>query len=91
MARWQREQLDNLLGHVVCVHDYSEEYACRQQDEIQAIDLQAIDGVTSTEEKPLLIKEHAFAISDDPIQDHDSVHKVQELIHSYLVNDGGCH
>ena len=41
MARWQRDQLENLLdnlplGHVVCVHDYSEGYACRQQDEIQS-------------------------------------------------------
>ena len=41
MAKWQREQLDNLLdnlpaGHVVCVHDYSERYTCRQQDEIQS-------------------------------------------------------
>jgi len=41
MARWQWVQLDCLLdnlpaGHVVCVHDYSEGYACQQQDEIQS-------------------------------------------------------
>ena len=41
MARWQNEQLDSLLDnlplkHVVCVHDYSEGYACRSQDEIQS-------------------------------------------------------
>ena len=41
MARWQREQLDNLLehlpiGHVVCIHDYSEGYTCRKQDETQS-------------------------------------------------------
>lgn len=41
MARLQREQLDSLLenlplGHVVCVHDYSEGYACRKQDETQS-------------------------------------------------------
>ena len=40
MAHWQREQLDNLLehlpiGHVVCIHDYSEGYTCREQDETQ--------------------------------------------------------
>ena len=109
MARWQRDQLENLLdnlplGHVVCVHDYSEGYACRQQDEIQSeyFDVakaslhvtilhrhavQATDGVASTEEEPHLIKEHVFVISDDPIQDQDSVHKVQELIHNYLIND----
>ena len=102
MARWQRDQLDNLLenlpfGHVVCVHDYSEGFACRQQDEIQSeyFDvakfslhvtilhrhaIQAIDGVESTEEEPHPIKEHVFVISDDPIQDQDSIHKVQELI-----------
>ena len=41
MAIWQRKQLDNLLenlplGHVVCIHDYSESYACRGQNEIQS-------------------------------------------------------
>lgn len=41
MAKWQREQLNNLLdnlpaGHVVCVYDYSKGYTCRQQDEIQS-------------------------------------------------------
>lgn len=41
MARWQREQLDSLLenlplGHVVCVNNYSEGYACRKQDETQS-------------------------------------------------------
>jgi len=109
MARWQREQLDNLLehlpvGHVVCVHDYSEGYACRKQDETQSeyfdvakVSLhvtilyrhavEATDGVESTEEDPHTIKEHLFVISDDPGQDHDSVHRVQELIHKYLTQD----
>ncbi|XP_048583328.1 uncharacterized protein LOC125562972 [Nematostella vectensis] len=111
MAKWQREQLDNLLehlplGHVVCIHDYSEGYACRQQDEIQSefFDVakaslhvtilhrhavESKDGITSTEAEPHLIKEHLFVVSDDPAQDHDSVHKAQELIHDYLVNDVG--
>ncbi|XP_048578932.1 uncharacterized protein LOC125560703 [Nematostella vectensis] len=111
MAKWQREQLDNLLehlplGHVVCIHDYSEGYACRQQDEIQSefFDVtkaslhvtilhrhavESKDGITSTEAEPHLIKEHLFVVSDDPTQDHDSVHKAQELIHDYLVNDVG--
>lgn len=39
MAIWQRKQLDNLLenlplGHAVCIHDYSESYLCRGQNEI---------------------------------------------------------
>ena len=41
MAKWQHEQMDNLLEHlplneIACVHDYSESYCCRQQDEIQS-------------------------------------------------------
>ena len=41
MALWQRKQLYDLLenlplGHVVCIHDYSESYACRAQNEIQS-------------------------------------------------------
>ena len=40
MARWQREQLDSLLDNLplkhVYVHDYSDGYACRSQDEIQS-------------------------------------------------------
>ena len=48
-----------------------------------------MDGVSSSEEEPNTIKEHIFVISDDPIQDHDSVHKVQELIHGYFQNDLG--
>lgn len=109
MARWQREQLDNLLdnlpqGHVVCIHDYSEGYTCRKQDEIQSeyfdvakVSLhvtilyrhavEAVDGIASTDDEPNTIKEHIFVISDDPGQDHDSVHKVQELIHNYLKDD----
>jgi len=41
MALWQRKDLDDLLenlplGHVVCIHDYSESYACTGQNEIQS-------------------------------------------------------
>jgi len=41
LAKWQREQLDALLENLpldqaVCIHDYSEGYACRFQDEIQS-------------------------------------------------------
>lgn len=106
MARWQREQMDSLLenlpiGHAVCVHDYSEGYSCRQQDEIQSeyfdvakVSLhvtilyrhavEAFDDECSTEEKPNIIKEHMFVISDDTVQDQDSVHKVQQLVQGYL-------
>lgn len=39
-AAWQHDQMKNLsenvpLGHVCAVHDYSENYSCRYQDQIQ--------------------------------------------------------
>ena len=109
MAIWQRKQLDDLLenlplGHVVCVHDYSESYACRGQNEIQSqycdvnkaslhitvmfrhATMEA-DGKESTAEEPVVIKEHVFVISDDPVQDFDSVHHAQSLIAKYLTED----
>ena len=41
MAIWQREQSDNIkdslpLQHVLCVHDFSENYHCAFQDEVQS-------------------------------------------------------
>lgn len=41
MAKWQRDQLDSLLEHLpldhaVAIHDYSEGYTCRSQDETQS-------------------------------------------------------
>lgn len=41
LAKWEREQCDQLIAHLpldhaLCVHDYSENYACRYQDEIQS-------------------------------------------------------
>lgn len=109
MAIWQRKQLDDLLenlplGHVVCVHDYSESYACRGQNEIQSqyFDVNKAslhitvmfchatmeaDGKESTAEEPVVIKEHVFVISDDPVQDFDSVHHAQSLIAKYLTED----
>lgn len=86
----------------MCVHDYSEGYTCPQQDEIQSeyFDVAKVslhvtilhrhaveDGVARTEEDPHLVKEGIFFISDDRVQDYDSVHKMQELIHNYLTTD----
>ena len=41
MAKWQRDHMDNLIENlpkdeVICVHDYSEGYSFRQQDELQS-------------------------------------------------------
>ena len=106
LAKWQREQLDSLLeslptDQAVCIHDYSEGYACRFQDEIQSqyfdvnkVSLhvtilyrhsnEEVDGLQSTEEEPVICKEHLFVISDDVTQDHDSVLHIQKLISKHL-------
>ena len=42
------------------------------------------DDESSTEDEPNIIKEHLFVISDDTVQDQDSVHKVQQLVQGYL-------
>ena len=44
-------------------------------------------GVKSTEEDPYTIKEHLLVISNEPSQDYNSVHHVQELINKYLTQD----
>ena len=41
-AKWQQDQMkmnvDHLpSGHVCCVHDYSENYSCRYQDQLQSL------------------------------------------------------
>lgn len=45
------------------------------------------DGKESTTENPCVLKEHAFMISDDPLQDFDSVHHAQRLIGKHLTQD----
>ncbi|CAH3152929.1 unnamed protein product, partial [Pocillopora meandrina] len=109
MAKWQKEQFDHLmtnlpLNHIICVHDFSENYTCRSQDEIQSeyfdpvkvsihvsivyrhADID-IDGKASTEQDPVLIKEHIFALSEDNTQDYHFVHHTQGLILTYLRNE----
>lgn len=86
------------------MHDYSEGYSCRQQDEVQSeyFDVTKVSlrvtilyrhaqenfyRAQSTEDEPQILKEHIFVISDDGIQDHDSVNKVQNIIDNYLQNN----
>ena len=104
MTKWQKEQFDNLpLDNIICVHDFSKNYTCRSQDEIQSqyfdpnkvsihvsivyrhASLQ-IDGKESTE-KPELIKEHIFVLSDDSTQDYHFVHHSQKLIFDYITKE----
>ena len=49
--------------------------------------VESVDGRESTEDEPVIIKEHIFIISDDVTQDYDSVHKAQELIDKYLKDE----
>ena len=48
-----------------------------------------LDGVQSTEEEPVICKEHLFVISDDVTQDHDSVLYIQKLISKHF-QDSKC-
>ena len=107
MAIWQRKQLDEQLetlplGHAVCIHDYSESYSCKGQNEIQSqyFDVNKAslhitvlfrhasehDEKESTAQQPIIIKEHIFVISDDPVQDYDFVHHAQLLVGKYLTD-----
>ena len=52
--------------------------------------VEATDSVESTQEDSYTITEHLFMLSDDPGQDHDSIHHIQELINKYLTEHLGC-
>jgi len=90
MPVWQRRQLDELLENlplelVVCTCDYSKNYLCRGQNEIQSqyFDVNkaslykllfchasmACDRRESKLTEAVIIKEHMFVISDKPVQD----------------------
>ena len=66
-ANWQQEQMKRTInnlppGHVCCVHDYSENYSCRYQDQIQTLyfaQLQASIHVTILHRHKLQEKERA--------------------------------
>ena len=45
------------------------------------------DGKESTAEDPCVLKHHVFVISDNRVQDFDSVHHAQRLIAKYLSQD----
>ena len=106
MANWQRKQFDSIKeilpnDHVLCVHDFSENYQCTFQDEIQSqyfsrgkVSIHVtilyrhsvldFDGLKSTPEDHIIIKEHIFTILDDLQHDSYAVQHVCSLI-NYLV------
>ena len=83
MAKWQKDKFDSLvanlpLNHVICIHDFSENYTCCSQDEIQS---QYFDPNKVSIHFTIL--DHAdlqAALSDDNTQDYHFVHHVQNLI-----------
>ena len=91
------------LGHAVCIHDYSESYSCRGQTEIQSqyfdVNKASLHIIVlfqhtsargekeSTAQQPIIIKEHISVISDNPVQDYDSVHHAPLLVGRYLTDD----
>ncbi|EDO29563.1 predicted protein [Nematostella vectensis] len=86
MAKWQREQLDNLLehlplGHVVCIHDYSEGYACRQQDEIQS----EFFDVAKASLHVTILHRHAVESKDGITSTEAEPHLIKE--HLFVVSD----
>ena len=73
-TKWQHEQLQNLLenlplGHVCCVHDYSENCYCQHQDQIQSLyygQTQASIHVTILHRRTLSEIDGEESSQDDP-------------------------
>ena len=84
-AKWQHEQLQNLLenlplGHVCCIHDYSENYSCQHQDQIQSLyygQMQASIHVT-------ILHRHALSQIDGGESSEDDPRVVTE--HLYVIS-----
>ena len=47
--------------------------------------MEYVDTTQNTENDPRIIKEHVFVVSDNDIQDHDSMYQVQK-INNYFEN-----
>ena len=73
-TKWQHEQLQNLLenlplGHVCCVHDYTENCYCQHQDQIQSLyygQTQASIHVTILHRRTLSEIDGEESSEDDP-------------------------
>lgn len=104
-ASWQNRQMQNLLqnlplNHVCAVHDYSENYSCQHQDQIQSLyfgQTQVSIHVTvlhrhavpiDNEPESSVITEHLFVISPDLTHDSHAVHRNRQLIVDYLKEIG---
>lgn len=85
MAKWQCVQLnilDNLpAGHVMCVHDYSEDYTCQQQDDIQS----EYFYVAKVSLHFTILHRHAVEEVDGVVSTEEDPHLVKE--HTLVISD----
>ena len=86
MARWQCDQMDNLLdnhplGHDICVHDYSEGYACRQQDETQ---LEYFD-IAKVSLHVTILHRHATEATDGETSTEEEPNLIK--VHLFVISD----
>ena len=84
-AKWQHEQLQNLLenlplGHVCCIHDYSENYSCQHQDQIQSL----YYGQTQASIHLTILHRHALSEIDGEESSEDDPRVVTE--HLYVIS-----
>ena len=84
-AKWQHEQLQNLLenlplGHVCCIHDYSENYLCQHQDQIQSL----YYGQTQASIHVTILHRHALPEVDGEESSEDDPRVVTE--HLYVIS-----
>ena len=84
-AKWQHEQLQNLLdnlpfGHVCCIHDYSENYSCQHQDQIQS----CYYGQTQASLHVTVLHRHALLAIDGEESSEDDPRIVTE--HLYVIS-----
>jgi hypothetical protein len=100
-ATWQQKQLTALketlpLNQCICIHDFSENYKCSEQNEIQASYYQKTEvsihvsvihrhGVKDYDgvDEQNIISELFYVISPDQSHDHHFVHHNQQLIANY--------
>ena len=86
MAKSQRDQIDNLieqlpLNEVVCVHDYSEGYSCRQQDELQS----EYFDVAKVSLHITILYRHAVESIDSETSPEDEPQIIKE--HLFVISD----
>ena len=103
-SNWQASQLQNLKqtlpeNDVICVHDFSENYTCKEHVEIQSdyfmrpeVSLHVtviyrhwLPSIDGEQpEGANLVEEQLFCISEDKTHDHHFTHAVQDKVVGYL-------